>query len=668
MKIATKIYSTTVIFALLVVTLGAVGVWGVRNLVAVLDYVVGPAWSTADGAMEGTINIQAQLLHTHDYLNGDNNARNKISEADAMATEAISRLKGANIIEEKEIDQLDSVQDNYAEKRRELLVVFDRYSTTLAAYQKDAYAFVLLGEVLEERGDGAVETLRNDPDKALSWNDGIKEKWSAADGGMEANIGLLTTLYHVERYRKTAPSIKIEKEITDAIAFQTEASNEMFKTGHFEVPLKGSSQTMHDAYNSMFKKHVENVEKVLRQYELFYQAQVRYTSAAKAIIQYMEKFEEIGDGAVESQTEHIAATQSTAFTVTLLVLIAGFVFTVAVGYFGKSLIISPLDRVTQRLREIAEGDGDLTQRININTSDEIGELSINFDRFIGKLHGIVSDTTDASAQIKSSISSNNQNTFRITENIREIYTLTQEVSTANSEMTSTAQSVAENCSSASQNSEVVIELSKKGRTVVNDVDKGMESVVRAVEISSNKIHSLKEQADKIGKIITVIEGISRQTNLLALNAAIEAARAGEQGRGFAVVADEVRTLAQRTSDSTREIYEVIERIQQDTNVAYDSMTACQNEVNASSEQSRIAGQALDEINVNITDLAGMINQVAVAAEQQSYAVEEINRKSDLISTKVDSMNEDAKLSGDYALEIEKSTQHVEDTLSQFRLV
>lgn len=667
MKIANKTNIAVALFSALLLIMGVVGYWGVKNMSSILDYVVGPAWMTADGAMEGTIGIQGQLIATDQYLNGDSSAKAKIKEATQVADEAISRLKTAKVVEDEAINKLDGLLSNYSNSRGVLLDDYDIYQATLLTYQNAVFDFVALGEVLEERGDGAVEVLRNEPNKSFSWNDGISKKWEAADGGMEANIGLLTSLYHVERYRSGSPDSNIKKDIYDAIEFQTEAANEMLNTGHFDISLPNSSMSMKAAYKQAFSIHVKNIDELLVKYDAFYEARTKYSKSTATLLNFMEEFEEIGDQAVEGQTDNIATTQNTTDTFLFIVLVLGLLLTAAIGYFAKVLIVAPLESVTLRVKEISEGNGDLTQRIDINSNDEIGELSNSFNKFIIKLHDIVSDTTKATQLIRYNIDKTRKTTLENANGLKEISNLSGEVSHANLEMSETAQSVAENCNSASQSSQNVIELAEGGRKAVSEVVEGMSSVVAVVALSSEKINSLKEQADKIGQIISVIEGISAQTNLLALNAAIEAARAGEQGRGFAVVADEVRTLAQRTADSTKEISTVIDKIQEDTNAAFTSMSSCENEVAVNSDKSIIAGESLTNINSTIGNLTKMITSVAVAAEEQSAAVIHIKDKSRLIADKVNLINAGAQNNNDIVEEMTANIEAVEKSLSQFKL-
>lgn len=665
MNIATKTYLGTAVFGILFVAMAAVGFWGVHKMSSTLDYIVGPAWSTADGAMEGTINIQAQLLFSEQYLLGDTSANQKVLDAEKIAFEAIARLSEANIITSSKVKQLNDIKTTFERVRNVVFAKHDGFQVLRMKYEQSVYEFVELGEVLEEHGDSAVEEIRNSPNRGFSWNNGLQKKWEAADGGMEANIGLLSSLYHVQRYIASSPNQTIYDDIQNALAFQQDASDEMLATGHFDVLLPGSSITMRQAYEEAFSAHKTNISELIAGYRALYEANREYREASNEFIAFMEDFEEIGDQAVEGQIDKIVVSKSITNTLLSVSLVIGIIFIGMLILFIKSTVIAPITGVTKRVKEIAKGDGDLTQRLEVTSDDEIGILSGSFNEFVSKLQHIIVDSKRATEQIRLNINENNRSSSENSQNLIEINSLASEVSQANNEMTQNASQVSDNCNNASSISERVVIVTSDGQKAMNDVISGMNSIVTVVASSSAEINSLKQRADKIGQIISVIEGISEQTNLLALNAAIEAARAGEQGRGFAVVADEVRTLAQRTAESTKEITSVIAKIQEDTNKVFASMTDCEKEVAVNNTSSQVAGHALKCINETIQELRDIIHGVARAAAEQNDSALGIKTMSQSIADKIDSASTRAETNKDIAKAMEISTEQVERAISQF---
>jgi methyl-accepting chemotaxis protein len=296
----------------------------------------------------------------------------------------------------------------------------------------------------------------------------------------------------------------------------------------------------------------------------------------------------------------------------------------AVYWLVHRLVLKPLHTLTVVSRDIAQGEGDLTKRVPLeNGSDEIVELSRYLNVFIEKMQAALSSVNDATNRLASStvqLSTTADGVVRAAEgqNARVIQS-----ASAVEEMTMTAGEVARNSTEAARIAQETAETAQSGQEVMRQTVAGMQQVSQAVVQAANIITTLGRSSNQIGEIVRVIEDIADQTNLLALNAAIEAARAGEQGRGFAVVADEVRKLAERTTKATKEIGDMIRQIQQDTRNAVSSMDQGTNQVGQGVELANKTGEALSKIHSMVNATAGMIQQIASAAEEQSTATRQI---------------------------------------------
>jgi len=300
------------------------------------------------------------------------------------------------------------------------------------------------------------------------------------------------------------------------------------------------------------------------------------------------------------------------------------VFLVAVYWLIHLFVLKPLHALTAISHDIAQGEGDLTKRVPVGSgSDEISGLARDFNLFIQKMHGAISLVNQATNRLATStieLASTADNVVRTAEG-QESRAL--QSASAVEEMTMTAGEVARNSTEAARIAQETAETARSGQEVMTQTVTGMQQVSEAVVQAATIITTLGRSSDQIGAIVRVIEDIADQTNLLALNAAIEAARAGEQGRGFAVVADEVRKLAERTTKATKEIGDMIRQIQQDTKSAVASMDQGTNEVGQGVALANKTGEALSKIHSMINSTAGMIQQIASAAEEQSYATRQI---------------------------------------------
>ncbi|MBK1672399.1 chemotaxis protein [Ectothiorhodospira shaposhnikovii] len=298
---------------------------------------------------------------------------------------------------------------------------------------------------------------------------------------------------------------------------------------------------------------------------------------------------------------------------------------VAVAVFLARIIVGPIIRLSDALHEISRGDGDLTRQLDAQGRDELSELARAFNEFVGKIRELVRQASAASSQLAAAAEELSSTTEETREQVRRQHSETDQVATAMNQMTATVQEVSRNASEAAQAAATTREEAASGDKVVRETIRAIELLADEVENASRVITRLSEDSDDIGKVLEVIRGIAEQTNLLALNAAIEAARAGEQGRGFAVVADEVRTLASRTQSSTTEIQAMIERLQSGAVGAVKVMEEGRGKARQSVTQAARAGESLKAISGAVNNINDMNAQIASAAEEQSAVTEEINR-------------------------------------------
>ena len=330
-------------------------------------------------------------------------------------------------------------------------------------------------------------------------------------------------------------------------------------------------------------------------------------------------------------------------------------------------LFADLGRVSKALADIAHGEGDLTVQIVAQSRDEVGLLAQNFNLFVARLHGIVSRlrdvTVELAAQSRTQAAGAEERSQRVRQQQDEIVM----VATAVTEMASATQEIAGNAEFAATTSGDAVRLAVAGQSQVGQSQRSISGLAGEVADASQTIHELDGHAHKISGILATISGIAEQTNLLALNAAIEAARAGEQGRGFAVVADEVRVLSRRTHDSTAEIQQMIEALQQTTRRAVGGMETSRQLAGTSVEEAEAANQSLARINEAIGAISDMATQIAAAAEEQTSVTGEISRNTENIRHVSQTLAEQAKVEAAQAAELKSLTERLEQEIGRFRL-
>ena len=330
-------------------------------------------------------------------------------------------------------------------------------------------------------------------------------------------------------------------------------------------------------------------------------------------------------------------------------------------------ITRTLGYVAGNLEDMAQGGGDLTRRLQVERDDETGTLARSFNRFLDNMKEIVVKITHNSQEVSSAASQLKSTAAQIATGTESVSAQSISIATAGEEMASTSSEIAQSCVMAVENANRAGQTAKSGAEVVNRAVESIQRIAAKVQESARTVASLGTRSEQIGQIIGTIEDIADQTNLLALNAAIEAARAGEQGRGFAVVADEVRALAERTTKATREIGEMIKTIQQETGSAVAAMEDGVKEVERGTEDAARSGQALQDILEQVGDVTQQINQIATAAEQQTATTNEISSSMHEITDTVRQTSHTSHETASAASQLAKMAEELKFIVAQFRM-
>ncbi|VEF27458.1 Methyl-accepting chemotaxis protein 4 [Shewanella baltica] len=288
-------------------------------------------------------------------------------------------------------------------------------------------------------------------------------------------------------------------------------------------------------------------------------------------------------------------------------------------------MVAPIKNMADNLNDIAKGEGDLTKRLTVKGEDEIAQLGRSFNLFVDKLQTIIGDVANATAKVKGAANAIHDQTKVMSSQLISHNNETDQVVTAITEMSATASEVAQNTTQVAEATHAATGDVANAQRCVDASLEEISALMAQINNAAGNIQSLSEQSKKINNVLSVIGGIAEQTNLLALNAAIEAARAGEQGRGFAVVADEVRNLASRTQSSTLEINEMLSELHKLVALAVKTMEESQQSCVRSVDSSRAISESLGSVTSAVTAINDMSTQIATAATEQSSVTEEINR-------------------------------------------
>lgn len=355
----------------------------------------------------------------------------------------------------------------------------------------------------------------------------------------------------------------------------------------------------------------------------------------------------------------IAGMATVGFTVAILALI--------ILWFVSNGVARQLRRLVKTLSDVTEGDGDLTRRLDVQRRDELGEIASGLNSFLNKLQNMIVNVVGSVREVSESSLQTERIAVKTHGGSQKQLEEVEQVATAVHEMTAAAQEVARNAGRAAEAASLAEVATGDGMQIVQDNLDAIRAVAEEMEAAREVVQNLARGGESIGDILTTISGIADQTNLLALNAAIEAARAGEQGRGFAVVADEVRSLAQKTQRATGEIQAMINQLQAGTREAVTAMHKSQQCAETSVSQANKAAEALKSIKQSVSIINDLSAQIASAAEEQSAVAEDINRNVINIGRVASDVAERASQSSEASAVLRQLAAKQQEVVGQFKV-
>ena len=616
MRIGRQIGLLIGLLLFLLVIAGGAGFYGTHILSSTLAYLAGPAWDTADDAMEGSIFIELEMLIINDLMDGidPEQQKEKLGEARQESTIALQRMKDAGLIEEKRLRMLAKREDTYRAAEKVLLTRHDTYVDGRDRYDDHVQRFVAYNEFLEAEGDKAMEALERAPNRQTSWNGGLRARWQAADGGMEASIGLLTQLYYLARMEAGDDPQACQKEIEDALVFHENSFSEMLASGRFDFVLEegentwnGAGKTAADHYRSMFEDHRKLMQEYIGVFIARQEAVRAYNDQAKEMRGFLEDLEEQADQTVEGQIDAISGDVRRVYGSLGSILLVSLIICLVFGIMLTRSITNPIQRAADYMAMLAQGD--FSQSLESDRQDEIGTMVRSLNEMARQLSEVFQTVFTSATGISQRGKDLRELSDRMATTVGQLTERASTMSVSSEEMSEnmgTISSTSDNASEAiqmiatgtDQLSAASVEIASSASSVQMMAGEALSSAEHAGE----QMHALSQSAENIGAIVSLIEEIAGQTRLLALNATIEAARAGTYGRGFAVVAGEVKSLASQTNEAAQDIYERVQGMQSHTGDAVERMKT---------------------VSEAVVRVEGAVGSISAAAEEQSASNKDI---------------------------------------------
>jgi len=495
---------------------------------------------------------------------------------------------------------------------------------------------------------------------------------SRIDGLMRGTrIQMLLALQHDPNNEFSALHDHPTSSHTDLIQKNIDEINQAWNE-FYAKQTTGEARTLADAFHAERTAYVKNGLEPAMKAALANDFHEGYRITFEVINPAIKKANQAMEAMMKREMDLARTAHETAEARTALfrnIIIAATLVALVAGLTAGLLIARSIGRSTAMLRDTAAhlADGNLTARATVTSRDELGEISTCFNQIADTLQDVVARARSSADAVTGAAGELKSNAEQIATGSEHVANQATTVATAGEQMAATSNDIAGNCSMAVESSNRACATATQGAAIVQQTVEGMARIAGKVQETARTVESLGTRSDQIGEIIGTIEDIADQTNLLALNAAIEAARAGEQGRGFAVVADEVRALAERTTRATREIGDMIKAIQGETRNAVTAMEEGVREVEHGTADAARSGQALVEILAQVNEVTGQINQIATAAEEQTATTEEISGNIQRITEVVQDTAGSSQMTAQAAARLEVLAQELQHSVAHFRL-
>jgi methyl-accepting chemotaxis protein len=650
--IGRKIGSGFGLLGILLVLCGVTGYWVEVKLTDALRFITGPVMETADTVTAGIDGVQRQLIAVDRVMRGTPDATADLEAAIATTAEAYRRIQKSGLLEAQDMQRLEKHTSSFDAARRSLLGTHADSLSTRQTWEENVAIFQDFLIEMEKQASQHILEVQMKETASSEAEDEINAARDSINAATEAQLALLTRQYQFRRLLDDPQNDELAQQMKVALedlsyAVEMAGDPEIFAKVLDRGDFQGNSYR--DILKQLLAQHEQLTQNAIERYLSSLRAWEAYRRSANELETLGAQIDQRSRAIMESE---VAAMESTAIAGARTIwasLIVGLLVALGVSIMALRTIAHPICQVLAQLQAVAEGDGDLTVKLEVNGRDEVADLAHAFNGFTAKLRDIILQLQQSVHRLGASTDDISRVAERTGAEVRRQQEDIAGIAVAVDDLSTNVQTVAADTRQAAQQAHTANGAVDEGQRIVDETRNLTERLSAEVVQAAEVVHRLGLEGERIGGVLDVIRAISEQTNLLALNAAIEAARAGEHGRGFAVVADEVRNLAARTHDSTNEIRDMIGRLQQGIKEAVQVMMESSETSHVSVEHAARTDGALNAIRDAVAAISNLNGHIAEVSEKQTLSANAVNLS-------VGNISQVARSTVDDAAELSRSTE------------